>query len=473
MKKHFDLSLRPVGRHVSAGGCAGLRGGVTLAGLLFAGTLSAWGPHPDITMNAVAAIGPDAPLARALGTETAQLRNTCWIPDVWMQLSGTYYFDDYLFTPERPTHPHTSHSHSFLCENGKYGQHSKVLFSHYFRRALQALRTENAQNAARWVGALLHFTEDTGAPPHAILEHGPLHGPMENWLNGKQISITGYVPRVLGNDDASAFEAYWANQERLNNETIEIANRIKPLVAAGDRAAAEPLILMCANASARNAADLCATLGALLGTDSGGGVLQGRVTSETVPGPLGGVPAKVMLAGTSYSTLADAKGVYRFRNLPPGTYRLLAVRPGSELFEGPVTVSGAETVYDIVMPPARVSGNLLRNPAFALRWTSPDHRDMWYQRGRDRIWRTEAVPVKPGQNCRVHLEWKRPGTEAVLRFTTHEREGKRLAEHALAHPDSRLEAVAPDKATHAHIEVKGCAGLPDAELAYVALTVEK
>ncbi|MDX9866560.1 MAG: carboxypeptidase regulatory-like domain-containing protein [Kiritimatiellia bacterium] len=448
-----------------------MRKGLALAGLLVAGSLFAWGPHPDITQNAVAAIGPDAPLARALGPETAQLRSTCWVPDLWMEWSGAYYYDDYLFSPERPTHLQTSHA--FLCESGKYGAHSKVLFRHYFRRALQALRTENAQNAARWVGALLHFTEDTGAPPHAILEHGPLHGPMENWVNGKQISIAGYVPRVLGSDDASAFEAYWANQERLNAETVEIANRIKPLVAAGDRAAAEPLILACANASARNAADLCATLGALLAAAPGGGVLQGRVTGETVPGPLGVLPAKVMLAGTSYSTLADAQGVYRFRNLPPGAYRLLAVRPGSELFEGPVTISGAETVCDLALPPARAPGNLLRNPAFALRWTSPDHRDMWYRRGRDRGWRTEAVPVRPGQVCRVQVEWKRPGAEAVLRFATHAREGKALAEHALGHPESRLEAVAPDKATHAVIEVKGCAGLPDAELAYVALTVEK
>lgn len=67
---------------------------------------------------------------------------------------------------------------------------------------------------------------------------------------------------------------------------------------------------------------------------------------------------------------------------------------------------------------------------------------------------------------------ERPGAGAVLRFATHERERKQLAEHALAHPDSRLEAVAPDKATHAVIEVKGCAGLPDAELAYAALTLE-
>ncbi len=446
-----------------------MRTGISLAFLLITCNLFAWGPHPDITRKAIEAIGPDAPLVKTLGPETAQLTSTCWTPDVWMQLSSTYYFDDYLFTPERPTHLSTSHA--FLCENGKYGAHSKVLFSLYFRRALQALRTENSQNAARWVGALLHFTEDTGAPPHAIVEHAPLHGPMENWLNAKEIDITGYKPRILGHYDDFALEGFWANQDWLNLKTVGAANRIKPLVAAGNRTEAEPLILACANDSARCTADLCATLGALLKNDVKGNTLRGRINSKTVPGALGGVPAKVMIEGTSYSTLADDQGVYIFRNIPPGTYRLLAVRPGSELFEGAVTLT-KDTVFNIAMPPAKVPGNLLRNPAFALKWTSPEHRDMWYQRGKDREWRTEAVPVKPGQTVSIQVIWKRPGTKAVLCFASHEREGKLLEEHILAHPENQLKSTAPAETRFAYIKVTGCTGMPDEEIAYTSLTAQ-
>jgi hypothetical protein len=98
---------------------------------------------------------------------------------------------------------------------------------------------------------------------------------------------------------------------------VERAPRIKALAAAGSRAEAEPLVLECANASARSAADLLATLGALAAKGPKGSELRGRVSGATVDGPLGKVPAKVMLAETGYSTLADADGVYAFRNFPP------------------------------------------------------------------------------------------------------------------------------------------------------------
>ncbi len=65
----------------------------------------------------------------------------------------------------------------------------------YFRRALQALRTETPLNAARWIGSLLHFVEDTGSPPHPAEIHGDVHSKMENWVDAKQIHLPGY-PRA-------------------------------------------------------------------------------------------------------------------------------------------------------------------------------------------------------------------------------------------------------------------------------------
>lgn len=432
--------------------------------VLAAARTFAWGPHPDITVAAVASIGPEAPLAQALGPETARLRATCWIPDIWMQLSD-FYADDYLFTPRRPTHLQTSHA--FVGPDGKTGAHTEGMFDLYFRRALQALRTETPANAARWIGALLHFTEDTGAPPHAIVESGPLHSPMENWVDGKKVGIAGYVPKVLGTDDDAAFAAYWQNQERLHGFVVERAPRIKALAAAGSRAEAEPLVLECANASARNAADLLATLGALAAKGPKGGELRGRISGATVDGPLGKVPAKVMLAETGFSTLADADGVYAFRNLPAGAYRLLVARPGNEVYSGPVTVAEAVTTADVGLTPARVKGNLLRNPALTLRWASKDHIDMWYK-NRKVEWRSEAVPVTPGARYRLEVERKVPGVKVTVFWSTHEREGTQTVGPALALAETRLEAVAPAGVKYAFVAVED-AGMPDESLAYVAL----
>jgi len=424
----------------------------------------AWGPHPDITAVAVAAIGSEAPLAKVLGPEAARLRAYSWIPDIWMQLSD-FYSDDYLFTPARPTHLQTSHA--FVGPDGKTGAHTEKMFDIYFRRALQALRTESPVNAARWTGALLHFTEDTGAPPHAIVESGPLHSPMENWVDGSKVSIAGYVPKVLGTDDDSAFAAFWQNQERLHAFVVERAPRIKALAAAGNRAEAEPLILECANASARNAADLLVTLGVLADKGPKGSGLRGRISGVTVAGPLGKVPAKVMLAETGFSTLAGPDGFYEFRNLPAGSYRLVVARPGNEVFLGSVTVGEAVATADVGLTPARVKGNLLRNPALTLRWASKDHIDMWYN-NRKVGWRSEAVPVTPGARYRLAAEWKRPGAKVTVYWSTHEREGVQTVGGTLEQPDTQQIVTAPKGVRYAFVAVAGPV-LPDEGLAYVAL----
>ena len=434
--------------------------------LLTANVLFGWGPHPDITANAVQAIGPESPLARRLGPELDRLRSYCWIPDVWMQFSGEYYFDDYLFTPQRPTHIGTSHA--FAGPDGKYGAHTQIMFDIYFRRALQALRTESPANAARWTGALLHFTEDTGAPPHAINESGALHGPMENWVDGKKIAIAGYTPSVLGTEDEKAFDSYWANQERLHAFSAERAQRIKLFVAANNRTEAEPLIRECANASARNAADLCATLGILAEREQKGCGLRGRVSGSTSDCALGRMSAKIMLAGTGYSTLAASDGTYEFRNLPAGTYRLFVAHPGNEVYSGMITLSSAIQIFDVALEPARVKGNLFRNPALTLRWTSKDHIDMWYKIGKSG-WRTEAVPVIPGTPYRLEAQWKNAVAKMTLCWAMHEREGKQIAEQALNPPDTKRVATAPEGVKFAFVTVEG-PGLPDEAISYVALS---
>lgn len=426
----------------------------------------AWGPHPRITQAALASLGSNAALARVLGTETPGLARHCWCPDIWMQFTADGYSDDFLLFPKRPAHLGTSHA--FRTADGSMGAHSRELFETYFRRALQALRTETPANAARWVGVLTHFTEDTGAPPHAIRESGPLHGPMEQWVDEKLISIDGYTPAVLGNDDESAFEGYWQRQERLNRFAIDFAVRVKPLVAAGKRAEAEPLILECALESARAVADLYATLGLLVDRGGTGATLRGVVRGATVEGPLGRLPAKLMIEGGDYSTLASADGRYEFRNLSSGTHRLLAIKPGNEVWRGEVALPAEGATREIEMTAARIPGNMLRNPALDLHWANPSAPDLWcIRRG---LWRTESIPVVAGSTYRLEVKWKseKPGAAVILRWSSFERfeEGRHTNEVPLVYPRTVLVATAPPGTKFAHPVVDKA--LPDEVLSYVA-----
>ena len=154
--------------------------------------LAAWGPHPEITDAGLAPLGKDHPLRVRLGPEAAKLRDYCWMADYRRSLRADYYPDDYLLFPAAVKH------FDHLCPE------VKATYEPYFRRALQALRTETAPNAARWIGSILHFLEDTGSPPHAAEIRGDVHSKMENWIDGKQVRIDGYVPQLLGeNDDAA------------------------------------------------------------------------------------------------------------------------------------------------------------------------------------------------------------------------------------------------------------------------------
>jgi len=175
--------------------------------VLLSGVARAWGPHPEITQAALDALGPEAALVQRLGADTRSLCAYCWMPDWRRSLHREkdvwFYTDDYLLLPALPEHV------DHLCPA------VKRTYAPCFRRALQALRTETAPNASRWVGTLVHFTEDSGAPPHAGEIKGDLHGKLENWVDAKAIHIPGYQPRVLGATYDEALAGYLQRVEGL------------------------------------------------------------------------------------------------------------------------------------------------------------------------------------------------------------------------------------------------------------------
>ena len=371
---------------------------ITLAGLGL--PLFAWGPHSEITQAGIDALPPDAALFRSLGAESKKLRDYCWMGDMRRSLrreaEAWFYADDYLLFPGMTTHL------DHICPE------VKRTYEPYFRRALQALRTESAVNASRWTGAILHFTEDTGSPPHAAEIRGEVHSKMENWVDAKAIHIAGYQPQLLGHADNEAVAGFLRRMDGLIEFSKLRAERAKPFVLGGDRAATEPIVLESALETSRVVADLLFTLGELSTQGARDGTaLRGTVASSPAPG-VEKLPAKVLLLGTPYATLADGLGRYEFQHMPPGTYQVSVLRAGNATATSEVTLAttGSSTL-DFALPGD--AGNLVRNGSFSVSWLSPGQCDAWYpvkHRLGGAFWEGELIPVIAGNRYRLQVGWQ-------------------------------------------------------------------
>lgn len=364
----------------------------------------AWGtkPHSWITRAALDALGSDHVLLRHLGPNAGLLPAYCQIADwrrglISQEGGESFYADDYLLFPAMPSH--LEHDHPDV--EGTYRP--------YFRRVVQALRTESPANAARWIGSLLHFVEDSGSPPHAFQTHGDLHVRMENWVERERIILEGYRPRSFGDTDQAALDGFLRRMDGLTAYSRERGRALRPLAEAGHRAEAEPIELESALECSRVVADLLETLGQLLlARPDRAATLRGEVASVPAPG-LESLPAKVMLVGTDCSTLSDRSGSFELRGLPPGEYRTIVVRPGSGSLERRLMIGAGETrVERFVLPASDPPGNLLRNGDFRLHWAEPRGADHWYRVAKDGAtsWESEPVPVQPGRRYRLVVRWK-------------------------------------------------------------------
>ena len=124
--------------------------------------------------------------------------------------------------------------------------------------------------------------------------------------------------------------------------------------------------------------------------------------------------AKVLLAGTNYSTLADLSGQFGFHNLTDGEYRVIAFRPGNGSAEKRIQVSeGRTNGCSLVLPPGR---NLVRNGDFSLRWVNGQTPDCWdlFQGALQ----GEIIPLKIGQQYRLTAQFKKDAAgEVQVRWT--------------------------------------------------------
>lgn len=430
------------------------------AALPFTLLLAAWGPHPEITDAGISPLGKDHPLVARLGAEAARLRQYCWMGDWRRSLQDGFYADDYLLFPAATKH------YDHLCPE------VKATYEPYFRRALQALRTETPANAARWIGSILHFLEDTGSPPHAAEFRGDLHSKMENWIDAKEIRLEGYAPQLLGETDDAAVAGFLRRMDGLIAFSRERGLKLKPIIEAGDRKTAEPLVLECALETSRVVADLLHTLGKLGNAENRDGAsLRGTISSRAPPG-LEKIPAKVLIEGTLYSTLADGSGLYEFRNLPAGSHRLRILRAGCETAEEDVTLEkSGRHARDITLRESSPAGNLVRNADFRLRWVRPNAPDGWHP-SKD-TWEGEAIPVRAGGKIRLAPQWRKDARGEVFlrwRSTAYPSDGKTSDESPLKPGDESRELRVPEGMTHARIVFRGAA--PETACDRIALTAE-
>jgi hypothetical protein len=426
--------------------------------------LRAWGPHSEITQAGMDVLPVDCALRGQLGDQFAKLHDYCWMADwrrsLHREANGWFYVDDYLLFPEMPSH--TDH----LCPD------VKRTYAPYFRRALQALRTETPVNAARWIGSILHFTEDSGSPPHAAEIRGEVHSKMENWVDAKAIHIPGYQPQLFGKTDEEAVSGFLKRMDRLIEFSRKRAERAKPFVLSGDRASTEPIVLESALEVSRVVADLLYTLGWLNAqTPDTGATLLGSVKSAAAPG-LEKIPAKVMLAGTDFSTLADADGRYQFHHLPAGPVDLLVLRAGSAPLKKHVEIVPQGTVEkNVEMTPERTATDLVRNSSFKSTWLGASRPDDWYPtkpKLGGPCWEGEFLPLVSGVRYRLQVDWKdgASGTVSV-------RLGK-----GVNTPDVEVPSITPDKSeveftgtpqiTYAQAQIH-CAGPPANVCSHVAI----
>lgn len=408
----------------------------------------AWGPHPDITRAALDVLPDRDRWREILGPQYDALAQYAWMPDQAGQDFGDYYPDDYLLVRAFPRY--VGHMMPAVRE----------AWEPYFRRALQALRTETPVNAARQMGPIIHFVEDSGAPPHARPIGGPHHGPLENWVDRTLISIPDYEPQLLGTDDESAVAGLMARVDALVEFSIPRADRALPLVERGEeqRPNVEPIILESALESARATADVLHTLFTVAFTHMPEGAgLQGTVNAGVFhPGAenrnrkgariillhdepyraLGEQPASLMEAVSDYSTVAYTapdmpdtvgwQGAFEFRNLTPGVYRVLAYRTGSRwVVSEPVTLEVGRTAeVHLDLPPAEPEGNIIQNPDGTLAYLDATP-DRWRHAAGAR-WISRVSGVQQGLAYRCGAVLRDPAAKVNFEFRT--REGAEVVE---------------------------------------------
>ena len=399
--------------------------------------------HPGIVRAALSAIPPEERLRERWGDEVWRLQQYVQLGDwvnalvvqreQWhvggetLELPGVqFYANDFLIFPGAP----------------RQFQHMvpdvQATYQPYFMRALEALKMETAENAARWVGSLLHFVTDSGSPPHTLGVRGPDHTRMESGFDPTLIDLTGYQPKLLGGTPEAALKGLLARMDGLIAFSAIRGKQMLPYAAANDRARLDGPALESATETARVTADTIDTLLHLAPTaeSARGASLIAGIAAPAVK-DLEDLPAKIMFDATEYSTLSAQAlpafrtylGVFSLRNIPPGTYGVIVERAGSQPLHIPaLTLKAGEHVKaNWILSASEISGNLVLNPDLNFRWVTKSAPDHWHFDAPRSQWISDNIPVTAGHSYRVGCVRKNaPNPDVQLQWMSHAWEAMKI-----------------------------------------------
>ncbi|MBT3380258.1 MAG: hypothetical protein HN742_00915 [Lentisphaerae bacterium] len=117
-----------------------------------------------------------------------------------------------------------------------------------YEDACRAVEEGRGRDAIRFLGAAIHYLEDSGSPPHAGSVSGPYHMPAESLRDVSGIGIDGYVPTPSGDFQETVDELAQFGREQCGD--------ILALLEAGRADDVLPFQVACANRCARAVADL-------------------------------------------------------------------------------------------------------------------------------------------------------------------------------------------------------------------------
>lgn len=397
--------------------------------------LWAWWTHNQITRWALDVVPEADRWQQALGAGNySALQDFSWMPDQRDMDLGAFYADDYLFIRAIPFHVITK------------DPEVREAYGPFWRRVLQALRTETPVNAARQMGPLLHFVQDAGSPAHTR-DTGPYHPERENWAK-TDANIAGYQPQLLGKNDDAALAALEARLTALVTRAGETSDRVLPLIKGPnpDRKVIDAALIEQGQECARVTADLLYTWLTLgLAPQPAGADLVGTVTAPEMP-LRNDHGARVVLLDTDYSTLATTagkppagswQGEFRFHHLPAGTYRLLVYRTAAQpWYSEPVTLkTGETTTVPVTLPATDPAGNLVENPDGRLSYLKADEPDRWRPVGgaKPAAWGNMPVVLTKGHSFRCGATLRDPQARAKLWVFV----GTSRTEHALQDADGK------------------------------------
>jgi hypothetical protein len=190
----------------------------------------------------------------------------------------------------------------------------------------------------------------------------------------------------------------------------ERGRRLRLPVEMGNRNAVKAPMLESALDGARLTADILHTLGQLTSAPARGTATLVGTVSDQVPVGLERFPAKVVVQGKLFSTLADLAGRFEFRELPPGEYTVVAYRPGNGMIQRTLSLAAGQTnTCDLRLPTE--PSTLVPNGDFKLSYVRPGVPDYWYPNKSS--WESEPVLLRPGQRYRLTAHLKAGSSGAV------------------------------------------------------------